>query len=314
MRVRVAAVAFLCAEGVLGVVWCVLLFAAPHLGAPLLPAGLDAGLLRTLAGADLVFFAVLPLVAALAIARDHAGGSTLLLLHTGGVLYAALWAWGLVLVTGGGLVGASLMTPSALALPWLAWALHCDVREAFDLRPRIALPAGPLWNSVKTLAQTLGMWLVFLVALPAAVYEFETLVGLDGWRCASPLATYAGAALVVGFAATGLYLGNLLAVRGEGTPLPLDTTRRLVIAGPYRFVRNPMAMVSFGQGFGVAFWLGSPLVTAYVVCGMLIWNYLARPWEEQDLEERFGDAYRRYRDHVDCWRVRLRPYDPALDD
>src|SRR5207302_4578763 len=42
--------------------------------------------------------------------------------------------------------------------------------------------------------------------------------------------------------------------RGLGTPAPFDPPRRLVISGPYRFVRNPMYV-----GMGIAL-LGEALV------------------------------------------------------
>ena len=98
-------------------------------------------------------------------------------------------------------------------------------------------------------------------------------------------------------------------------PLPLDTAREIVVAGPYRHVRNPMAIGGFGQGIGVAVWLGAPAVLAYVAVVMAIWQWIARPWEERDLEERFGDRYRRYRAAVPCWLPRLAPYNdlPAGD-
>ena len=179
-----------------------------------------------------------------------------------------------------------------------------------ELRPRVARPAGPLWNSTKTLLQTFAMWGVFLVTLPAVVHALEERLGFAAWRFEGPLGRLVGGTAFGVLACAGLYLGNLIAVRGEGTPLPTDTARKLVIAGPYRYVRNPMAMVSFGQGFGVAAWLGSPLVVLYVICGMLIWNCLARPLEERDLEQRFGEQYRRYCANVRCWRVRLSGYRP----
>jgi len=74
-------------------------------------------------------------------------------------------------------------------------------------------------------------------------------------------------------------------------------------------VRNPMAMGSFAQGFAVGIFLGSPLVLIYVLIGTVGWNYFVRPWEELDLERRFGEPFVRYRDNVRCWVPRLRGYE-----
>jgi len=49
---------------------------------------------------------------------------------------------------------------------------------------------------------------------------------------------------------------------------------------------------------------------AYVACGAVLWNFLARPWEERDLEFQFGEHYRAYKRAVRCWLPRLRPYAP----
>ena len=43
----------------------------------------------------------------------------------------------------------------------------------------------------------------------------------------------------------------MLAVRGRGTPVPFDCPPRLVIAGPYAYIRNPMAVSALaGQNIG----------------------------------------------------------------
>jgi hypothetical protein len=70
---------------------------------------------------------------------------------------------------------------------------------------------------------------------------------------------------------------------GDGTPLPSAMPNRLVIAGPYRWVRNPMAVSGIVQGAAVGFILQSWLVVAYAVVGSLVWNYAIRPHEESDL-------------------------------
>ncbi len=68
---------------------------------------------------------------------------------------------------------------------------------------------------------------------------------------------------------------------GAGTPLPLDPAVRLVLVGPYRHVRNPMAIAGLAQGAGVGLMLGSPGVLAYVAAGLLFWNFVVRRWEER---------------------------------
>lgn len=178
------------------------------------------------------------------------------------------------------------------------------------LRPRVARPASRAWNTVKTLLQIAAMWGVLLVVLPLAIHRMESGFGVPGpaWAGLRPGADLVGAALVVAGSLLGLWTANVMVRDGAGTPLPLDTARELVVAGPYRHVRNPMAIGGFCQGIGVAVWLGSPAVLMYVAIGMAIWQWIARPWEERDLEERFGDRYRRYRLAVPCWLPRLTSY------
>ncbi len=69
-----------------------------------------------------------------------------------------------------------------------------------------------------------------------------------------------------------------------------------------------MACASLIQGVAVGLALGSPLVLVYVLCGALAWNFGARPWEEADMEARFGEEFQRYTNAVRCWIPRLRPY------
>jgi protein-S-isoprenylcysteine O-methyltransferase Ste14 len=115
----------------------------------------------------------------------------------------------------------------------------------------------------------------------------------------------------VGVAAVTLasILGVLSAVAmstlGRGTPLPSAMPNRLVIAGPYRWVRNPMAVAGIVQGAAVGLILSSWLVVVYAVAGSLVWNYAVRPLEEADLERRFGQEFVRYRDTVRCWVPRF---------
>ena len=94
--------------------------------------------------------------------------------------------------------------------------------------------------------------------------------------------------------------------------MPLECTHRLVISGPYCYIRNPMSAMGIAQGLAVGLYLGSTLTIAYAAAGAIMWNYLIRPWEERDLAERFGAQYEQYRRSVPCWVPRLTPYHPRI--
>ena len=162
---------------------------------------------------------------------------------------------------------------------------------------RSARPA-PAWqNLTKTLLQTTVFWTVLLLIVPSWIVRLT--VGLPGARFTAMPAT--GAVLFACFGVLGLTCGYTLASRGEGTPLPLDAPRRLVVAGPYAWVRNPMAIAGLGQGVAVGVWFGSAWVLAYSVVGGVLWNFFVRPIEERYMLEEFGAQFEDYRRAVRCW-------------
>lgn len=176
------------------------------------------------------------------------------------------------------------------------------------VRSRLAKPAGMAANIGKSLGQTAVLWVIFLFAIPAVIRWIEDSTGLDRLRF-SPGA-WAGVAVAAFIVCTllGFWSGFVLVRDGNGTPFPLACTDKFVLAGPYRFIRNPMTLLGIGQGVAVGVYLGSWFVIGYALLGALAWNFLARPWEERDMLERFGAEYERYREQVPCWRFRLSPY------
>jgi protein-S-isoprenylcysteine O-methyltransferase Ste14/predicted DCC family thiol-disulfide oxidoreductase YuxK len=178
---------------------------------------------------------------------------------------------------------------------------------------REARPGPAAWNLAKMAALMALLWATCFVALPVLCYLAEPALGLDAYRFSSPGWSAAGAALFL--LASGLHLAANLALtlRGDGTPWYGDAPRRLVVAGPYRHVRNPIAVASLGQMLGAALFLGSPLALLYAAAAALLEDFALRPAEEADLERRFGDAYRRYRRRVRCWRWRWPGYDPGRE-
>jgi protein-S-isoprenylcysteine O-methyltransferase Ste14 len=97
---------------------------------------------------------------------------------------------------------------------------------------------------------------------------------------------------------------------GEGTLAPWDPPQRLVIRGPYRFVRNPMisgvVFVLFGEALVL---LSGPHLTWALI--FLAVNFVYIPLiEETGLRHRFGDSYVEYCRHVPRLIPRLRPWRP----
>ena len=98
---------------------------------------------------------------------------------------------------------------------------------------------------------------------------------------------------------------------GKGTLAPWDPPRRLVVRGPYQYVRNPMisgvVFVLLGEGLVL---LSRPH-TLWALTFFLV-NCVYIPLSEEPmLKARFGQAYDDYCRHVPRLIPRLRPWDPA---
>lgn len=174
---------------------------------------------------------------------------------------------------------------------------------------RQAKPAGWRVNLGKTAAQTVVFWVFFLWLCPVAIAAADDWLGIP--RFTFPLQTLVGWKLFALAGTLGLWSGATMAVAGRGTPLPVDCPRRLVMTGPYAYVRNPMAIAGLTQGAAVGLMLGSWSVEAYTLAGAILWNLIVRPTEEAHLEELFGEEFRAYQTAVDCWTPRRRAYQPA---
>ncbi|MBI1738934.1 MAG: isoprenylcysteine carboxylmethyltransferase family protein [Acidobacteria bacterium] len=98
----------------------------------------------------------------------------------------------------------------------------------------------------------------------------------------------------------------LFASIGEGTPHPFTAkTKHLVIAGPYRFVRNPMMWGVGSVLVGLALYFGS-VGLWFGLAGFLLFVFLFVPgYEERDMQRRFGEEYREYCRQVPRWWPRF---------
>jgi protein-S-isoprenylcysteine O-methyltransferase Ste14 len=156
---------------------------------------------------------------------------------------------------------------------------------------------------VNTTVQIAVFWGVFLIIIPVIINSFE-----DRWNLAYKfpiLLAVAGFALLALSSVIGVWSARAIANFGSGTPLPSQMANHLVARGPYAFVRNPMAIAGIVQGVAIGLLIGSWLIVVYAIIGSLLWNWLIRPHEEADLNERFGDEYRKYAERVNCWWPRF---------
>jgi protein-S-isoprenylcysteine O-methyltransferase Ste14 len=124
-----------------------------------------------------------------------------------------------------------------------------------------------------------------------------------GFPVAQPIGApyrYAGAVLIALAAALGFW-AVILFRRARTGVVPFSEATALVIAGPYRFTRNPMYLGMAGILLGTAVWLGS--LTPWLVLPAfmrIIAERFITP-EEAMLERAFGRRYVEYCRAVRRW-------------
>jgi protein-S-isoprenylcysteine O-methyltransferase Ste14 len=146
-----------------------------------------------------------------------------------------------------------------------------------------------LWSSLfiaLVLIYVPGRLLTRSGVLPPAAPGVPQLLGL--------LAGVAGAVIAVASIVS-------FATQGRGTPAPFDPPRRLVVRGPYRFVRNPMYLGAGLALAGAALYFGSWWLLMYAVLFMLTAHSVVVAHEEPALRRAFGQDYAGYCAAVHRW-------------
>ena len=164
----------------------------------------------------------------------------------------------------------------------------------------------PLWRQLLSVLLLPTSVAIVIPALLVIGYGTKTGWGLPGALAALPVVAGIGS-LALGLRLMWETIG-LFGRVGEGTLAPWDPTRKLVVRGPYRRVRNPMIT---GVGLvllGESAILGSPSILA-VFGFFALANFIYIPLiEEPGLVARFGTEYEDYRRAVPRWipRVQLK--------
>ena len=99
---------------------------------------------------------------------------------------------------------------------------------------------------------------------------------------------------------------------GEGTPAPYDPPKKLVVQGPYIYIRNPMMVGVWLVLSGEAILFGSIPIGLWFLLFLGSCLILIPLWEEPDLEKRLGESYKHYKQKVPRWIPEL-PFNKAQD-
>jgi protein-S-isoprenylcysteine O-methyltransferase Ste14 len=206
----------------------------------------------------------------------------------GAFAYASLWCIAAAWTTNSGYLGSTLMFLGLMANIFALNGSKYFSRSSNSTTFRYAL---------ETIIQSFFLWILFLVMFPILI-----LKSFGEWPPSwDRLSSIIGALMFAAFSAIGVLSARALVKNGEGTPLPLNATKKLVVTGPYKYVRNPMAIAGLGQGLAVSIIFQSIEVAMYCILGMVVWNYLVRPVEEEDLKKTFGHEFNLYSAQVSCW-------------
>jgi len=142
-----------------------------------------------------------------------------------------------------------------------------------------------------------GFWTIMM---PYWLLPRGTRPNLRGAGAAGWLLIAAGIALYFACAFWGF------ALRGKGTPLPIDPPKKLVVEGPYGLVRNPMYWSVASVMLGEAAVFHSVALAELAVAFFAGVNVFVLLYEEPALRRKFGAEYEEYCRRVPRWLPRIK--------
>ncbi len=208
---------------------------------------------------------------------------------------------------------------------WLpAWMQRLAPRLAVEATPQSPFPrpAGPgvsrahlpqaapatgmrtPWAVAISVAWGVALGGTFGCLLPYVLGYWHFRTSLSWWIVAG---VAGGILLAAGLAAI---VGSFVEfIRAHATPVPHASPQRLVVRGPYRYVRNPIYVGFLAVLGGEALLFGSRGLLEYLAISFCVGAAAARFYEEPILARKFGADYAAYRGG----RARLDPSPSPLD-
>ena len=147
----------------------------------------------------------------------------------------------------------------------------------------------------------------FLVFLPAQVLRWS---GVTRPLELGPPQMIGGALVVLGLG-LALWCVVTFGTIGQGTPAVFDPPRKLVVRGPYRFVRNPMYIGALTALGGAALFYTSLPLLGFLIFFWIVTHAIVYFYEEPTLNRTFGPDYEQYRRDVRRWWPRLPHREPS---
>lgn len=143
----------------------------------------------------------------------------------------------------------------------------------------------------------IGGALLFLAGVPALLFlagvAIEKHLLVDSWRWLEKAFSFVCLGIGLGFMTWSVLTQFIV---GKGTPVPIAPPQRLIVTGPYRLCRNPMALGTsvYYLGLGVFFGSLSTGVLMFLLALIILTCY-HKLIEERELLRRFGAEYEAYR-------------------
>src|SRR5580765_6421716 len=118
-----------------------------------------------------------------------------------------------------------------------------------------------MWTLIRALTYATFFFGVLLVLVPASVLSIAGVPSPP----AIGIPQVIGVVLVLVSATLVISCNLAFVFIGKGTQAEFDAPRRLVIRGPYRFIRNPMYVGVIGVLAGVTVYYGSAALSIYAI-------------------------------------------------
>lgn len=161
-----------------------------------------------------------------------------------------------------------------------------------------------LWLIARNVAMIVLFPGMVTVYIPYRLLAPTSFPSLNSWSLSHFLAAVA---MLVGATILLISIWSFALV-GRGTLAPFDETRKLIVVGLYRYVRNPMYLGVILILLAESWFFRSSELLAYTGVCFAVANILVIGYEENRLRYKYGDEFICYCERVRRW-IPGRPYD-----